>query len=405
MNSSIPKPLLGIVLVHPPKFDALLHLISSLSSCTAGQQRALELAVVFSSAEDERALASRSDVASSTSLVVHPVVLDRPWPGHNTPYPSVVAFKRFYSIAQLFDRSDESARGWRSSSPSTWPSASFRDVYDYALLFDSELEVFSCDEVGKLPQRVHKADARGVAYAHASCVEKMVNRTRACALMAARDAEEFGRLEALTQRFRLYSYWNDLPYVRLSVLEELLQMWSGRVNSGLRPSVGHGLMRSSRISYRETVMLFNPARWLFGYPFEHMLVQLFLLARGRLDLVDVTPRFDNAEAKRLAASHGSFIALTRWPEQWETIVAPLEPLWVPRYLARHLREAACGGHGGGASKGQCGDASTSPYRSPALTFDTDAVHYNGPPPLPAALRRYYVLCAQLDRASRRPVDR
>ena len=32
MNSSIPKPLLGVVLVHPPKFDALLHLISSLSN-------------------------------------------------------------------------------------------------------------------------------------------------------------------------------------------------------------------------------------------------------------------------------------------------------------------------------------------------------------------------------------
>ena len=168
------KPLLGFVLLHPPKFDDALRLLASLRLCKPTRQ--LELAFVFSSAEDERELrASAPDFASHTDLRVHPVVLDRPWPGHDTPYPSVVAFKRFYSVAQLLDASDAASTSGVSGQ---WPGPSFRARYDYAVLFDSELEVFSCAEVGRLPSRVREVDARGVAYAHASCVEKMANRTR-----------------------------------------------------------------------------------------------------------------------------------------------------------------------------------------------------------------------------------
>ena len=58
--------------------------------------------------------------------------------------------------------------------------------------------------------------------------------------MAARDAEEFRRLEALTQGFRLYSYWNELPYVRLSALEGLLKMWQARVGGSGQAAAAAG---------------------------------------------------------------------------------------------------------------------------------------------------------------------
>ena len=48
-------------------------------------------------------------------------------------------------------------------------------------------------------------------------------------------------------------------------------------------------------------MRFNPARWLYGYAFEHMLIQLFRVVRGELTLLDITHRFE-ADAKRMVTS-------------------------------------------------------------------------------------------------------
>ena len=71
------------------------------------------------------------------------------------------------------------------------------------LLLDAELDVLSCSAVRVLPRRLDEKAVGRVAYAHRSCVEKMYNRTRACALMAARTLDEYRQLETITHGFTL----------------------------------------------------------------------------------------------------------------------------------------------------------------------------------------------------------
>ena len=145
--------------------------------------------------------------------------------------------------------------------------------------------------------------------------------------------------------------------------------------------------------YRRTVALFNPTRWLFGYPFEHLVVLCFRILHDGLHLDDISQSLD----PRYANSWGSYLdglmkkdvpavarlqvsgvcgdlkphALTSCAIAAALLTVHLtllphrlcQPMWIPNHIAPFY----CGGDARG--RGRCGPASA--HAMPALSFHTE----------------------------------
>ena len=244
------KPLLAVLPVHPPKFELLLAFLRSVEACAAPERSAMHFVLIFSPSADRelfsqlaRGPASQAS-GSNESVVVRHLVLDMPLPLRREEGVGVSppAWKKWYGLAMLLDASNHggSRRSGRrddgrrdgagagraedeAGSLAQMRDGEFRDTqlasrrpgarqgwvepwmrhlrrtYEHAVLIDAETAVISCAALGSLPSRVALKDSGRTWGAAGNCVDKMINRTRAAALIAAETPHELQVISEATK--------------------------------------------------------------------------------------------------------------------------------------------------------------------------------------------------------------
>lgn len=319
-TTTSPRPVLGLVPTHPPKYAFFLGFLRSFASCDESNdahRAGLHIAAIFTTASDGAAF-DRAAGKQSSALRFR-VVLNLKVPSATKHH--LVAWKRWMGLARLMDSRRAELLG----------------LYEYVAFLDSETVVRSCAAMGRLPLSIERTQRRGWIAANQLCNGMGRRSLRSAALLAARSRHELDRLEAATHNFSLYFFWTELPWAPLRLLERMLLDWRERV-AGSRT---HG----KYMSFVDAVARYAPAR-LFddGTPFAQLVIVLYQLLHDSLRLRDMTRELGLSPV--FAHVFGSFFewAPQELPQMWEHILTQLEPLWLPGIAMRAANASTTAPH-------------------------------------------------------------
>jgi len=349
-GSSHSATVAGIVAVHPPTFRYFTKFMRQWEQCPEGRET-MDLMPVFSTEEDhdkfKRQLKHKYSDFNFDDHVFTPLI------SQSVPSGAKLgAWKKLDGLAQVL---------------------SHMDGYEFALIFDAEVRLNTCEGFAHLLDNLRKKHVAGIWYGdrtvwgrHGMVVNSddgPVVQNAACSLAPPINGHRHSawnnctgnpsvmhKIAQATHGFQIYTWWNELPYVHIDTAQRMFQSWAEFLKitdpsfDKMRTSVSceqcHVL--TNMIPHMQVPISPNqrniPATSvtgnmgvghgeimeIAGRAFEHLMYQLYTVVEGSFHIQDLTSAMRN--------HRGSSVLERFWylpEEDRKTVLETIHPLWLP----------------------------------------------------------------------------
>jgi hypothetical protein len=361
-GGSQPAKVAGVVAAHPISYKYFVRFLREWEQCPQGRE-AMDLMPVFSNEEDYNELKRQLNILD-TNFDYHSFtpLFAQSLPSGAKP----AAWKKLDGLAQVLSR---------------------MDGYEFALLLDAEIHLHSCAGFEKLLANLRNKQSAGIWYGDTTPTMwnttkfKYFVRDAACAVAPPVKVNRnstpsrlvkpkcsdtscpdwftttpctghpsiMPHIAKVTNDFKVFTWWNDLPYVHIDTAQRMFQSWTEELKS---TDLSFGRQRPSNCEQCRALAYMIPRMQLpgssdqrnipatsvtenmgkghgetmeiAGKGFEHLIYQFYTVAEGSFQIKDLTGALRH---------HEGFAALERFwilpEEDRTTIIETIHPLWLP----------------------------------------------------------------------------
>jgi len=290
-----------LVPVHPPHFDFLIDFAHQLHGCPEAKA-AIDLMPVFSSEDHAAEFKSKfHGKYAQHNQNWDPIIVETP----SGAYPE--SWKKLGGLAHLVDNPSD---------------------HEFALMLDAEIRILNCKAFSDLSAQLHEKSANKVWFGdehteyedddnnddhHDDYVDfnqYMLHASQAI-------TSDLSLLEKQTDQFRVYTWWNDVPHVKLDIASRMFGHWHDRLSkaegassflqnrytngtwqaSGASSVLDHLIRIQNPLSASELAKKFghstsDPQLRLAGTAFEHLMYQMYTVQNEGFTIQDVTSKLN-----------------------------------------------------------------------------------------------------------------